>query len=205
MSPPKKPAKKPTRAQRLAAARRKRERRGLVLRLAAGGIALSLLAVLAYSAIGGGGPGDDDILTANGCTFDTRHDGTASQQSDHIGNPTYAVDPPAGGAHTPSAASPGFYRAGQPVPRDGQLVHATEHGFVVLWYRSDLGAADAAAVEALSDRFGRELIIAPRPSLDGPVAVTAWHRRLLCPVVDSAAIAHFTTEFRDQGPEKGYL
>jgi hypothetical protein len=80
-----------------------------------------------------------------------------------------------------------------------------EHGFVVLWYRPDLAAADRATLAALSDQFGRELIVVPRPTLKGKTAVTAWHRRLLCQDIDREAIALFATSFKDQGPEKGFL
>jgi hypothetical protein len=57
----------------------------------------------------------------------------------------------------------------------------------------------------LSDTFGRELIVAPRLSLTGEVAVTAWHKRLLCSQLDPATIELFTNTFTDQGPEKGFL
>jgi hypothetical protein len=121
-----------------------------------------------------------------------------------VQNPTYKVDPPAGGPHFPTPANPGFYEDAN-VPTDGELVHAMEHGFVVLWYRPDLPDSDRETLAALSDEFGRELIVVPRPSLPGKTAVTAWHKRLLCQDIDRAAVALFTTNFKDEGPEKGFL
>lgn len=141
---------------------------------------------------------------AGGCDYDTKHDGTAPEQEEHIPNPVFKVDPPAGGAHEPQAANPGFYRPGK-APSDGKLVHANEHGFIVLWYRPDLPPDKVASLEELSDEFGRELIVAPRPSLKGEVAVTAWHKRLVCRELVPEKVALFTRSFKDQGREKGFL
>ncbi|MBW3616011.1 MAG: DUF3105 domain-containing protein [Actinobacteria bacterium] len=197
-----------TRSERLEAARRQRQRRGLYLRLAVGGAVLAAIGAAVYA--GASSQNQDRSLVADltsgpgDCAYDTKFDGTARTQSEHIPLPTYTVDPPAGGAHEPSAAPPGFYNP-ENVPSDGKLVHAMEHGFVVLWYRPDLSAEDRQELEKLSDRFGRELIVAPRASLEGEAAVTAWHRRLVCRELDPEAVALFTSSFKDQGPEKGFL
>ena len=60
-------------------------------------------------------------------------------------------------------------------------------------------------IEELSDQFGRELIVVERPGLSGEVAVTSWHKRLLCGELVPAKVALFTREFKDEGPEKGFL
>lgn len=138
------------------------------------------------------------------CHEDAKYDGESRA---HVSNPTYTVNPPAGGAHTPQPALPGFYHPGDKLPSDGELVHAMEHGFIVLWYRPTLGATDMQALATLSDRFGRDLILVPRASLPSstPVVATAWHHRMLCSAVDAEAIASFVQKYRDQGPEKGFL
>lgn len=198
----------PTRSERLNAARRRRQRRALYFRLVLGAVVLAGIGAAVYT--GASSQNQDRSLIADltsgpgGCEYDTEFDGTARTQSEHIASPTYEVDPPAGGAHEPSAAPPGFYNP-ENAPSDGKLVHAMEHGFVVLWYRPDLNPEDRQELEKLSDRFGRELIVAPRASLEGEVAVTAWHRRLACRNLDPEAIALFTTSFKDQGREKGFL
>lgn len=197
-----------TRSERLDAARRQRVRRGLYVRLVAGAVVLAVVGAVVYA--GASSQNQDRSIIAEltsgpgDCDYDTDSDGTKRDESQHIASPTYDVDPPAGGAHEPSAAPPGFYSPDN-VPSDGKLVHAMEHGFVVLWYRPDLGPEDRQELESLSDRFGRELIVAPRTSLEGEAAVTAWHRRLGCRNLDPAAISLFTTSFKDQGPEKGFL
>lgn len=193
------PASRRGRAEEM---RRRRERRSIRNRMIFAGVLLVLVGVVVFTAVTREGRDVDAGIESASCRIDSEYDGSSR---DHISNPQFEVNPPAGGAHTPDAAQPSFYRDGRPPPSDGQLVHAMEHGFVVLWYKPDLSAADMQRVEALSDRFGRELIVVPRPSLGGPVAVTAWHKRLLCSAIDAEAIASFVQEYRDKGPEKGFL
>ena len=207
--PAKRPAAKKAAAKRPAAqaSRREKEARALRNRIIIGGLLLVLAGVVVFMAARPGeGPDVTEGLEAGAgsCAYDTEFDGTARNQGDHVDAPTYEVDPPAGGPHLAQAANPGFYRAGE-APPDGQLVHAQEHGFVILWYRPDLPAEKMTQLEQLSDRLGRELLVVPRESLDGEVAVTAWHRRLLCGELVPDKVATFTREYVDQGPEKGFL
>lgn len=203
------PAKKAADKKRPAAqpSRREKEARALRNRIIIGGVLLVLAGIVVFAAARpGGGPSTTEQLEtgAGSCASDTEFDGTARNQGDHIANPTFEVDPPAGGPHAPDAANPGFYRAGD-APLDGQLVHAQEHGFVILWYRPDLPAEKMTQLEQLSDEFGRELLLAPRESLQGEVAVTAWHRRLLCQELVPEKVALFARSYVDKGPEKGFL
>jgi len=197
-APKSRPASRRGRAEEL---RRQREKRSMRNRMLFAGVLLLVVGAIVFTAVRDStGSGPD--ITSEFCVEDSEFDGASR---DHISNPTYEVNPPAGGAHTPAPAQPGFYREGRELPSDGQLVHAMEHGFVVLWHKPDLGAADMGRIETLSDRFGRELIVVPRLSLGGPVAVTAWHRRLLCSEIDADAIAAFVEKYADKGPEKGFL
>ena len=188
-------------------ARQAQEARALKRRLIVSGVLVVLAgAVVFLAARPESGPSVRDQLEAGAgsCVYDTEFDGTKGNQGDHVKNPTYEVDPPAGGPHLASPANPGFY-TGAKIPADGNLVHAMEHGFVVLWVHPDLSEEKMGEVEDLSDRFGRELIVVERPGLTGEVAVTAWHRRLLCGELVAAKVALFTSEYKDQGPEKGFL
>jgi len=187
--------------------RQEKEKRALRNRLIAGAVLLVVIGVVVFSAVSSGddsssavGPLDEG---AGDCTLDSKAD-DIGPNGVHISNPTYKVEPPAGGSHLSSAANPGFYRESN-VPPDGQLVHAMEHGFVVLWHRPDLPAEKLDQIEALSDRLGRELIVAPRPSLEGEVVVTAWNKRLLCGELVPEKVAEFSRLYRDKGPEKGFL
>ncbi len=136
------------------------------------------------------------------CTADASFDpGSGVVGSDH----RYTVDPPAGGPYAPDSAPPDFYTTSRPPPPDAALVRAMRRGFTVLWYRPDVTAAQLGTLRSLSDEVGRDMILVPRRSLAGPVALTAWHARLHCAQVDAAAVRDFVRARRDRGPEKGYL
>ena len=208
--PAQKSAKKPPQKRSAPAAQRSRQEKeaaALKRRLIVSAVLVVLAGVVVFlAARPESGPSVPDQLEAGlgSCRYDTEFDGNKANQGDHVANPTYEVDPPAGGPHLAAPANPGFY-TGDDVPPDGQLVHAMEHGFVVLWINPDLSEEKMAQVEDLSDRFGRELIVVERPGLAGEVAVTAWHKRLLCGELVPAKVALFTNEFKDEGPEKGFL
>ncbi len=173
------------------------------MRLAVAGIAGVLVAVVAIRVLSGGGDGDGvrAQLTAGSCTYDTKADRTDPAPRNHVASPTYKFDPPAGGNHAAQAARPATYQEGQ-VPSDGQVVHAMEHGDVILWHRPDLSAEDRSALEKVSDTYERDVLVVPRATLPSPVAATAWGRRLLCRSVEPAALDLFARTYRDQGPEK---
>jgi hypothetical protein len=137
-------------------------------------------------------------LTATGGTVDEQTDPGSS----HVQAPTYKVNPPAGGDHLSAAASPKVYTA-EAVPPDGTVVHAMEHGYIVLWYRPDLRGDDLATLKAVVDTYPRDVLLVPRASLPTatPVVATAWHHRLLLPTVVKAPLLDFTALYRNKGPE----
>lgn len=140
-------------------------------------------------------------LEAGMCDFDRSADTDRGKGRNHLAaSPAYRVDPPAGGDHLASAAPPGQY--GSPPPEDGEVVHALEHGDVVLWHRPDAGDATLAALRAIADRYRDDVLIVARPRLASEVAATAWHRRLRCPTLEDQALALFVRSFKDQGPER---
>ncbi|MEO5679324.1 MAG: DUF3105 domain-containing protein [Acidimicrobiales bacterium] len=137
-------------------------------------------------------------LTAGGCTVDS----TTDPGGEHIAAPAYRVDPPSGGDHLPSAAPAGFYEPGGQAPADGAAVHSLQHGYVDVWYQPGLDQAGLDRLRALFDAHPKDVLVLPHPSLPQPVAATAWHHRLLCTTVDTAALTAFVTTYRNQGPEK---
>ena len=160
-----------------------------------GGLVLVVAVVLVVSR-DGARPTAEVSASAGSCQADTRSDPGSS----HVQNPTYGVDPPSGGDHDPVPAAAGTY--GSATPRDGQLVHSLEHGYVVVWYRPGLAAADMAMVADTVARFSRDVLLVPRAALPVRVAATAWHQRLLCDEVDPAVLARFIDEYRNNGPER---
>ncbi len=193
----------PSRSQRIEAARRARRRKSLLVRVAIGGIFVALVAGVAVRVLADRSQGEETRrqLTAGSCTFDTRADPTDPVPDNHVPNPTYEVDPPAGGNHDPQAARRAIYSQGQ-VPPDGQLVHALEHGYVIFWHRPDLSEEDRQALLDVAGRHEVDVLVVPRPSLPTTVAATAWGRRLLCGNVEPDALDLFTRTYRNQGPEK---
>lgn len=209
--PAPKPARErtgPTRAERLAAAETARRRKASRTRaLIAGGL-VAVLALLTITIINSRRSNDrvvSELEASGACTYDSRTDRDGGAGRNHVnGDVTYEVDPPSGGDHNPSAAQAGQFTL-ENKPTDATIVHAQEHGFVVIWHRPDLDAAGVDALQELAGRHDRSVLLVPRPTLSQPVAATAWHRRLLCSRPDVAALERFITAYRDKAPETGFL
>lgn len=153
-------------------------------------------AVAAMSREVAGAKSDIEAVIGAECAYDRRSD----QGRAHVTEPIYRIEPPSGGPHVVTPASGGF-KEFDSVPTDGELVHAMEHGAVVVWYSGALDADDEQALRELADS-DRAVIVVPRSALGVPLAVTAWHRRMLCEVVDTEAVARFSATFRGRGPER---
>jgi len=138
-------------------------------------------------------------LTGGTCTTDDRSDPTAPVGQNHVADPTYAVDPPAGGDHTANAAGPGVYAAEN--AEDGPVVHALEHGYIVYWHRPDIAPDERQQLEEMQAERDNDVLVVERPTLPVPVAATAWGHRLLCQEVEVEALARFTDEYVNEGPE----
>jgi len=194
---------KPTgRAARLAAAEAARRRRSRRNALVAAAVVAAVVAVAVTLVLVDRRDTRERIaaLEAGGCTYDTRADGDAGAGRNHVSNPTYEVDPPAGGDHLGAAASPGTYTEAS-LPPDGQVVHALEHGDIAVWHPPSMPEDELRALEDLTFTYEGDVLVLPRASLDVAVAATAWHDRLLCPTFDRDAIARFIETYRDKGPE----
>lgn len=139
-------------------------------------------------------------LTGGTCTTDDRSDDTGPPGQNHIPNPTYRVDPPAGGNHEPSAVRSGVY-AGTNIPSNGKLVHSLEHGYVIFWHRPDISEDDRRTLQDLQGRYSGDVLLVERTSLPVPVAATAWTRRLLCQQVEEGPLVRFVEEYVGDGPE----
>lgn len=180
------------------------------------GPAALLALVLLTGACGGGGGGDDDEPddgTTGGCITDTKMDAYSAPGVVHTDapgyagpmgagpTPTYTVNPPSGGDHLSQATQPGVY-AGLNIVPDGNLVHSLEHGYVIIWYRSDLSIPEITTVRDVRDKYPRDVLVVERKDMVAPVAATAWKHRLLCERADADDLADFVEKARNKGPEK---
>ena len=192
--------RKPTRAERWEAERRAKRRRSSLIRTAAGIVVGALvIGVVAWQFTSRrNAQRTISAMTTASCDYDTRSDRGAVNE--HTSSPSFSVNPPAGGVHSPSAARAGTYTA-ESAPEDGQVVHALEHGFIAVSYRPDLAPEDVAELEELAEDYDEDVLLLPRPNLDMPVAATAWHRRLLCQQPEPANLRRFVEAYKGDGPE----
>lgn len=190
----------PTQAERLEQARRSRRRRSRLVRFGTVGV------VVAVAAAGLGWKVRSDqaerraiaAMTAGTCRFDRRTD--PGRVNQHADNATFEVEPPSGGVHDPSPASPAVYGEGS-APPDARIVHALEHGDIALWYRAGADPATVEAMEELAAAREDDVLVLARPGLDAEVAAVAWRRRLLCEVSEPASLRRFIERYADEGPE----
>jgi hypothetical protein len=195
----------PSRAERLAAAEAARRRKASRNRALIGAGLVAVLVLLVVTVSNSRRSNDRvvaDLESSGACKYDTKSDTDSGAGNNHVsGDIAYQVDPPAGGNHNPTAAGPGIFTL-ETKPPDGQIVHALEHGYVAIWYRPDLDPAALDQLKTLANKYDRDVLLVPRPSLTEPVAATAWHHRLLCSRPDVTALERFVTAYRNKGPEK---
>lgn len=174
---------------------------------------LSALLVVAILAACGGGDDDDGEQADPGvsCTTDSKMDVYSKGGVVHtdapgykgpLGNPpVYKVNPPSGGDHVVEAAGPGVY-AGLNVRPDGPLVHALEHGYVILWHRTDTPIPQITTIRDVQAKYPRDALVVERKDMPVPVAATAWKQRLLCDGADPVKLGDFVEKARNKAPEK---
>lgn len=192
----------PTRREQERAEQTRLDRKdALRRRLVAAGLATAAIAaVAAYVVVDRRQDAElRDALTSGSCEVDTEADDVSGGDG-HVTAPSYSVNPPAGGDHLVSVARSGVY-AGAGVPSDGQLVHSLEHGYVIAWHASDLPAEQKRLLEDFEAEHEGDVIVAERPSLPVPFAMTAWNQRLLCQEVEAGPMERFFAEHVGNGPE----
>ena len=118
----------------------------------------------------------------------------------HIGNPVYASDFPTTGAHEPVPTAPGFYSREQPL---GKLVHALEHGIIVIYYDAP-GDETRSILRDWAQLFPGPwsgVVATKKPGLGSTVVLAAWRNLLRQETFDPAVAAAFIDRFRGRGPE----
>jgi hypothetical protein len=112
----------------------------------------------------------------------------------------YQAQFPTSGSHDSAPTSAGTYRAPQ---RPGRLVHALEHGNIVIYY--DEPGAEVLKIlkywAGLYDGKWDGVIVAPTERLGGDLVLTAWTKTLRLKTFDPALAAAFIDAYRGRGPE----
>jgi hypothetical protein len=120
----------------------------------------------------------------------------------------YNSTPPTSGPHFEVPANPGFYS--EPLPPE-QVIHNLEHGFVVIWYRSDAPERTIENIEAITRQELPATVAVPFDDIDRPhqFALTAWvetdeqrGQLQLCERVSQAVIDDFRRRYQGRGPER---
>lgn len=117
--------------------------------------------------------------------------------------------PPVGGDHYGVWADWASYDA--PVPW-GFLIHAMEHGGVVLGYRCPEGCDDVIAeLEAIAASMddprcrdagtSARFIVAPMPDLEGSVAALGWEHAYVATCLDAPSLGAWVDAHYGRGPE----
>jgi hypothetical protein len=164
-------------------------------------------------------PPMDAATSADAAPFDAgpcnvRIDVVPLVDSPHVPDGTpivYSSNPPSSGPHYGTWAN--FQEFTHPL-EDGYLVHAMEHGAVLLLYDCPPGAAcDAivAALRAVRDAIPADplcdpairtrVILAPRAANDVAVAASAWGYVYRADCVDAASLTTFILDHYAKGPE----
>jgi hypothetical protein len=160
---------------------KKRTRWPLILAVAAA--AILVVAGIAYVAwpSASGPPGTQMADQGN------RHVPTAETAHE-----PYNSDPPTSGPHLPYIAPWGVHA--RPISRELQ-VHNLEDGGVVVQYSCDCPEV-VAKLRAIVERYDKQVILAPYPTMKARIALTAWTRLETLDEPDEKRIVRFIEAYR---------
>jgi hypothetical protein len=113
----------------------------------------------------------------------------------------YSTNPPTSGPHAGRWVLEGVYTTPQ---NDEMLVHNLEHGHVLVLYHPSLPAAVVARLKAVVELYEADVVLAPRPANDVPIALSSWGRLQKFAEYDEPAIQNFIDRNRGHGPECFY-
>jgi hypothetical protein len=223
------------RERREAQARAAQQRKRLLGYAGAAVLAIAAIAVVVVLAAGGGDGGGGGVrgdgntfpeggsvaeqrvfdleqaVEAAGCGLESNRARSREHSTDPSEAIEYPQNPPNSGRHYEIPAEDGLYN-GEP-PTDPALMHALEHGRVIVWAKPDLPGEARQQLRALFDEDSYQMIVVRRARMPYAVAATAWNRdpadlgtgrTLGCPqwnddVID--ALRAFRDEHRSNGPE----
>lgn len=208
------------REQAAAAASARRRRTGYVLGgLLAAGALVALIGVVSLGGNGGGSASGkasggwpsaslpdrkvtdlDAAVKQAGCELRS----PKSEGAGHTEKPVkYKTAPPTSGPHFTSPASD---KANLAVPKPYEsLLHAMEHGRVIMWFKPTAPPAVRGAMKKLYDEDKPLLVLTPNPRpMPYVVAATGWGKLIGCPAYNDRvpdALRAFRDAYRLKGPE----
>ena len=142
----------------------------------------------------------DQAAAAAGCKVKTF---PAEGRSHVAGHVDYKTNPPTSGNHFEIASEDGAYFESPPMEH---LVHALEHGRVILWFQPNAPAQVKGQMKALFDEDNYHMLLSPNTrKMPSQVAASAWTRSITCDKVTDKtwdALRLFRDRYRDQGPEQ---
>ena len=112
----------------------------------------------------------------------------------------YGTEPPTTGPHYPTPTDPGYYET-QELP--GNLVHALEHGNIVIYY----DRPSPEVIQTLKNWASHfqdpwaGVVVIPMPGIGEEIILTAWTKELRLQKFDATSAAAFIDRFRGRGPE----
>ncbi len=112
----------------------------------------------------------------------------------------YASRTPTSGRHDPIWTRARFYDEPQPPSR---LVHALEHGNIVVYY-DEPGPQARQLLDTWTGMFGGQwdgLVVTPLSGLGERLVLTAWAKHMRLERWDAAPAAAFIDAYRGRGPE----
>lgn len=129
--------------------------------------------------------------------------------SDESRDPGWKTNPPTSGDHygVPNEPASGAWADGAylDTPPLSRVVHALEHGRIVIHYSPDLPEADQLAIKGVFEADPSGMIMFPNPDQPFAVAATAWRQLMGCPTYEGQAtldaLRNFRDSFRGRGPE----
>lgn len=132
------------------------------------------------------------------------------QGAEHVGtgqpHPSYNTTPPTSGWHYSGPGAPAPWGIHQePIPDEVQ-VHNLEHGGIMVQYKCDRQEASCQELvkqlERIVGRYRSKVILAPYPSMQSLVALTAWGQIRTLEAVDEKTILAFIEAYKNKGPEQ---
>jgi len=155
---------------------------------------------------------EDPLPGELSCEVMTASDPSESRTHLEVCSPLeYLATPASSGDHYGVWAD--FQEYQSPVP-EGFLVHSMEHGGVVMHYNCEGPCPELIqTLREIKESFGPDercesvpdvlnrIIIAPNPSLDVPLAISAWERVYRATCLHQPSIDAFLEQHYGQGPE----